>query len=491
MRTYPTHPCKYRGSGDANPPSEQFHVALASSMQAQRDEGKKVILCGDLNLSHRAIDSYPGYRSVRCDLVAATPSALPLPYPWLEDVRKHWNAVLKTLNESRRVVPQQTSGPGGVKYNKFRLQCLRLGSTTIYVNLGTPEANESWATQQFTYGPQPPSSQDDSDSSGEDKPNMPRALALIDIMKKIAGVEWDAHTVVADVATMTREGSSVVEAKSNPATVSWMDSLLEKDGMVDTFRQLHPDAEGRYTCFYQYTNRRYDNEGSRIDYVLADRSLADCLSSPPLTLSCGDPAKLDKLLPAATTRAVFEKTFDAAALAATFSGGFRPAPMEGGGMEEASSSGILSQFQPTSGIIYTPPQYSDHLAIEATFEFPPKFFPPHPAALLPGSAATQPHLAQRTLFDSFGGGTAKPSNPFASSKSAPKKKPLFASFTKSATKKPHRNGDNFRSGKGGGKGGASTTGTSSSSSDLPSGGPSSSFFAPEKMEKAAAWEGWK
>ena len=53
-----------------------------------------------------------------------------------------------------------------------------------------------------------------------------------------------------------------------------MDGLIEEDGMVDTFRKRHREAEGRYTCFNQYTNRRYENEGARIDYILVDAEMS-------------------------------------------------------------------------------------------------------------------------------------------------------------------------------------------------------------------------
>ena len=34
-----------------------------------------------------------------------------------------------------------------------------------------------------------------------------------------------------------------------------MRALLEEDGMVDSFARAHGGAQGRYTCWEQYTNR--------------------------------------------------------------------------------------------------------------------------------------------------------------------------------------------------------------------------------------------
>merc|ERR1711865_779088 len=42
---------------------------------------------------------------------------------------------------------------------------------------------------------------------------------------------------------------------------------------VDAFRYYYPHAEGRYTCWCQFTNKRYTNEGARIDYTIIDKSL--------------------------------------------------------------------------------------------------------------------------------------------------------------------------------------------------------------------------
>lgn len=56
------------------------------------------------------------------------------------------------------------------------------------------------------------------------------------------------------------------------------------DGMVDSFAEFYPKALGRYTCLLlrsssiilspgwdQYRNKRHENEGSRIDYILVVR----------------------------------------------------------------------------------------------------------------------------------------------------------------------------------------------------------------------------
>merc|ERR1711865_1076404 len=73
----------------------------------------------------------------------------------------------------------------------------------------------------------------------------------------------------------TEKGSSwctkMISKVSPPR--QWLTSLLRDDGMVDAFRYYYPHAEGRYTCWCQFTNKRYTNEGARIDYTIIDKSL--------------------------------------------------------------------------------------------------------------------------------------------------------------------------------------------------------------------------
>ncbi|GMI19289.1 hypothetical protein TeGR_g5827, partial [Tetraparma gracilis] len=170
--------------------------------------------------------------------------------------------------------------------------------------------------------------------------------------------------------------------------------------------------------------------------------------------------------PAPDSGLTFADTNEAAAAAATFTGGFEPAPTTGGGMGSASKAGVLSQFsqaQEQCGIIYTPPQYSDHLAVTAIFQFPPAFFPSGADAKLKGSAATQPHLAQKTLFDAFGGGGG-----------AKKKSSVFASSTNTNAAKPKAAPSSFFS---------SSSAAATSTKKKP---PPSSFFTSAKVPSKKA-----
>ena len=53
-----------------------------------------------------------------------------------------------------------------------------------------------------------------------------------------------------------------------------MTRLLDS-GFVDTFRYMHPDAEGAYSWWSYRCHARENNAGWRIDYFLVSRALAD------------------------------------------------------------------------------------------------------------------------------------------------------------------------------------------------------------------------
>jgi exonuclease III len=56
----------------------------------------------------------------------------------------------------------------------------------------------------------------------------------------------------------------------SPACLDWLHALQLDDGMVDTFAARHPLARRRATCWEQYRARRYENGGTRIDYIFVD-----------------------------------------------------------------------------------------------------------------------------------------------------------------------------------------------------------------------------
>ncbi|WP_298775069.1 exodeoxyribonuclease III [uncultured Shewanella sp.] len=62
-----------------------------------------------------------------------------------------------------------------------------------------------------------------------------------------------------------------------PEEREWLANLLDW-GLIDTFRQLHPNRTERYSWFDYRSKGFVDNRGLRIDVVLATTSLADKLT---------------------------------------------------------------------------------------------------------------------------------------------------------------------------------------------------------------------
>lgn len=180
------------------------------------------------------------------------------------------------------------------------------------------------------------------------------------------------------------------EPVSSPPCREWLESLLQEDGMVDTFAELHPDALDRFTCWDQYRNRRYFNEGTRIDYVLVDELYFKQHVAPvPLEPLYGIEDS-DYLSRAAAQRA------------ATSHGKWKPAPFDGSGIVDGSQADYDSQFfRPHTGMVYTPPQYSDHIGVSALLNVKPEPDLSRSKRFNKATRKSQPHAQQKRISNFF------------------------------------------------------------------------------------------
>lgn len=74
-----------------------------------------------------------------------------------------------------------------------------------------------------------------------------RADQLQECLGKV-GCVWSAAQLGAVVARAGSPGGAAV-------CRDWLCSLVDDDGMVDSFAALEPNAQGRYTCWSQYLNQ--------------------------------------------------------------------------------------------------------------------------------------------------------------------------------------------------------------------------------------------
>jgi hypothetical protein len=169
------------------------------------------------------------------------------------------------------------------------------------------------------------------------------------------------------------------------SSVDWYSRILQEENLVDTFAVSRPDAQGRCTCWNQSENRRYVNMGNRIDHILVSKSWWDESGVVGITLA-GEDHENDK--------------HRAALWACTAGGRFRPAPQEGTGLEEGSKEAYNEQFRPPhTGIVYFPPDYSDHVGVSIVIGILTQ------GSLVlstdPVTRKTQPHSLQSTMTGFF------------------------------------------------------------------------------------------
>lgn len=431
-------PCSGRGAGRLAL-KMKFLRALRRAMQRERQEnGKAVILVGDLNISHKAIDIFWKYRVVHIqqildevDAVASSSrsdlEALPT---WKRDVATHWTKIEEIL-ETRKVVQTKTTNSLTKEvHDKYRL-CVTVENRQVY--LGKHQSSAEYATAMYDYHAE---YYIDEETEERVLVNEERTLCvflLAELMQKLVNVEWSVELQ----REIARTGAT--EPRASPKR-QWLTDVLEQDGMVDAFRHFFPKAEGRFTCWDQYTNCRYSNEGTRIDYTLIDKSLLPHLIKGT-DLQCCLPSGKPKgdenpPQPSVDKDEVVDPDSETMALrAATAGGRFQPVSFGGGGMTEASREALDSQFGPPhTGLIYTPPTFSDHIAVSALFD---DSLVPRDLKLQSDAATrkAQPHKIQRTIASFFGAPTSS-----SGASTAPQKTKLKATIVKAPvvkTKKPN------------------------------------------------------
>lgn len=137
------------------------------------------------------------------------------------------------------------------------------------------------------------------------------------------------------------------------------------------------------------------NDGARIDYILVDKDFFEAHGRHG--------SELDGPLDPTGTK---DTSSEHAALHMGTAGGlWEPAPYDGSGMAEASRAVYDSQFvEPHTGIIYTPPKYSDHVATSLVLDVDlagPRL------VRTSAVAKTQPHAAQQSIAAMFSSANAR------------------------------------------------------------------------------------
>ena len=410
----------------------RFLRALQAAMERQT---KPVILTGDLNISRDKHDIFWKNRVVDVNSLIKeqqgqkenkanndkTTTTAPL---WKAQLCEHFPRILQVL-ETRKVVPTQTRNPQtNAVFQKYRMTVQvpdpdTSSSSAKTVFLGAHESIPEYCEWDYKIEEQTYHDQDLQKDVLVRQANMVSLDVLSELMNKIAKVYWSEETL-----RKIAEDDICTVNKSSPPRI-WLETLLEQK--VDVFRLLYPEAKARMTCWNQSKNKRYTNDGFRIDYTIIDpcllpkvvRSENEWLRTG--TEHCQEPSN---------DRNVFCSE-RAALCAATSNGLYEEVGYAGGGLKEVSQTTLNTQFGiPHTGMVYTPPAYSDHIAVTLLLE--DDVLPRNLDLDAKKSRRSQPHRAQPSIASFFAGGGAKKSSsvgpttkrfPKATPAAIPSKKP--------------------------------------------------------------------
>lgn len=365
--------------------------ALRAAMTRAREAGKAVILAGDLNLKNRPKDSHWTFRPMEAyrlhELARSVPELSPEARTAADTVGAEWPGIAAALRAKELRAFETKNAHRGQTYKRWGV-FVKAKSGEV-VRVGSPIETEEMARFSFlvdgcavetdgtvVQGPEAAQATYTLQSPG----NLSTG-DLAECLKRIAGVELPQPALKALSDTFGR-------VSSDPAVSTWLRAVLDGDGMADSFAELRPEAEERFTCWDQYKNKRHENVGSRIDYILVDRPFFECHARRGEELQSWGRQAPDSA---------------AAALAAATMGGLsQPTSFAGGGMAPLSEDEYFAQFRaPSTGMIYTPPQLSDHIAVSLLLTGVPR---PAPEACSSQDAVTlrcQPYRTAKRITDFF------------------------------------------------------------------------------------------
>lgn len=367
----------------------KFLNALRTSMKEQQKKNKDVILVGDLNISHTKKDIFWSDRvlfinDICREVISRDPSKMASLPKWQVELAEEWPTIETALSTKKVIQTKTTNTLTNKKYDKYRMT-VEVGGKQIA--LGSHEQDPEYCEYYYDFQSREYTCADTNKILSAREENVISISVLTELMSKIAGIHWDEKTqrMISDSAADT--------GRVSPPR-KWLNDVIEEDRMVDVFRHFYPSAEGRFTCWHQFTNKRYSNEGARIDFTLVDSTLLQfCRKGDVESLRC--------------SLCQGDANSEMAALsAATANGGFQPVSFEGGGIMESTQDILDTQFgTPHTGMIYTPPSFSDHIGVSLLLD---DGCCSSDLKLNEQNASTrksQPHKAQRSISSFFSAST--------------------------------------------------------------------------------------
>lgn len=351
----------------------RFFQLLQKRVDQMISLGKHVVICGDLNLTWRAADVAHQRRVIKIEdgMVNGDPklslqqSAKSDPLdlgPWYRVCDVH-QLLLKqvTLGKQdaeeliRLKLSDDLMSKSGLAVNS-KLQSNDSSSNHVCIPAG-------WRLHSVGTEGEPPTKQDSRTKFPcETKSQTLAALACSDDQEVTVTLEFEIP--LSELARLGQPAHIRLEEELVEFMKAWTD---KSSTLVDTFADCHPKAVDRFTCWGQHWNLRYSNCGARLDYILCDKNSAQFL------------VRTSTIELAGSSDSVDAHSSCAALNAATHFGEWHAAHknhkgslLEGEGTLSLQQDNMRlndSQFRsPHTGIIYTPPRYSDHVPVCALFD---------------------------------------------------------------------------------------------------------------------------
>lgn len=333
----------------------RFMDALYSLVRKIQASGRPVICVGDFNIARYSADVHFEFRRVDIDdLVSNIPRSMDIcetriGNPLRSEVvgilgflKLEWTALRQTLLETRKIV-EFNSNNGNNQSPKF---ALKLGKEKL-VQIGQRQTSASAC--DGIANPNPIITSD----GVVYKPAGVLSIAdLFEVISKLYSLEFSeqARAAFSDIFAKPRACNPLVER---------FDKLISECGLVDSYLQVNPAGRQltceRFTCWDQYRNERYENKGSRIDYIFVDKTIVD-----GVRLSEGEREVSQLAISSDRSKAL---------QAVTANGQWKPVPFHGGGIDadqflsaDAKNFEFIFTNPPHTGIVYTAPLFSDHVA---------------------------------------------------------------------------------------------------------------------------------
>lgn len=393
----------YSGQGYCRLPYKmKFLNKLRTIMQTYRNQGKKVILAGDLNIAPRPVDCAKEMRKVNLNdvlhksvgqLLDLTDENLVRRFEAIRSqLHSSWENIRDSLQNTLELEVQEDLVNKKTKYCMKAVRSdgriVRLGKTSVQKPM------YEYCLEEIRI---PTSNERDNPTDGEYVVARSACTLSVGDWKEVfsklswppsnlTGSDWD---FLADVC-----GTSSHTA----VTISWLESLLREDNMVNSFEEAHPQALCRFTCWDQSTNRRYSNEGTRLDHIILDRDMWE------------EGGLVGGALPGYENSGInnfnlqYEREAFASLVACTANGMFKAAGFGMQGIpDDAPAAAYEYQFISgcCTGIIYTPPDFSDHVAVSLLLSSRYRATSALPLAQDSNTKSTQPHLRQASITSFF------------------------------------------------------------------------------------------